>query len=100
MTYRVVYLDHVARLSGGEIALVRALTALGSRVDAYVILGEDGPLVDRLREVGATVEVLPMPVVAREARKDSVRPGRLGFRTVIASLQYVWTLQRRLRELR
>ena len=78
---------------------VRALTALGNRVDAHVILGEHGPLVDRLREVGATVEVLPMPVAAREVRKDSVRPGTLGLRAVAASLQYVWTLRRRLREL-
>ena len=84
MTYRVVYVDHVARLSGGEIALVRALTALGSRVDAHVILGEDGPLVDRLREVGASVEVLPMPVAAREVRKDSVGPGTLGLKAVAA----------------
>ena len=99
MTYRVVYIDHVARLSGGEIALVRALTALGNRVDAHVILGEHGPLVDRLREAGATVEVHPMPVVARDVRKDSVRPGTLGLRAVAASLQYVWTLRRRLREL-
>ncbi len=99
MTYRVVYVDHVARLSGGEIALVRALAALGSRVDPHVILGEHGPLVDRLREAGVSVEVLPMPAAAREVRKDSVRPGTLGLRSVAASLYYVWTLRRRLREL-
>ncbi len=100
MTYRVVYVDHVARLSGGEIALVRALTALGSRVDAHVILGEHGPLVDRLRKAGATVEVLPMPAAAREIRKDSVRPGSLGLEAVATSLHYAWALRRRLRELR
>jgi len=98
-TYRVVYVDHVARLSGGEIALVRALAALGSRVEAHVILGEGGPLVERLREVGATVEVLPMPVAAREVRKDSVAPGALGPRAVGATLRYVGALRRRLREL-
>ena len=75
MTYRVVYVDHVARLSGGEIALVRALTALGSRVDAHVILGEHGPLVDRLREVGASVEVLPMPVGGPRGEKGQCRAG-------------------------
>jgi len=100
VSYRVVFIDHVARLSGGEIALARAVTALGSRVDAHVILGEHGPLVDCLREAGATVEVLPMPVVAREVRKDGVRPGTLDLRAVASSLQYVWTLRRRLRDLR
>ena len=89
----------MARLSGGEIALVRALAALGSRVDPHVILGEHGPLVDRLREAGVSVEVLPMPVAAREVRKDSVRPGTLGLKAVDASLRYVWTLRRRLRQL-
>jgi len=99
MTYRVVYVDHVARLSGGEIALVRALAALGSQVDPHVILGEHGPLVERLRETGVSVEVLPMPAAAREVRKDSVRPRTLGFKAVGASLRYVWALRRRLRQL-
>ena len=75
-----------------------ALTALGSRADAHVILGEQGPLVDRLREAGATVEVPPMPAVAREVRKDSVRPGTLGL-MALASPHYVWVLRRRLQEL-
>ena len=43
MIYRIVYIDHVARFVGGEFVLVRALTTLGSRVDAHVILGEQGP---------------------------------------------------------
>ena len=41
---RVVYLDHVAQISGGEIALVRLIDSLDG-VDAHVILAEDGPLV-------------------------------------------------------
>ena len=64
-----------------------------------MILGEHGPLVDRLREAGVSVEVLPMAAAAREVRKDSVRPGTLGFRAMAASLHYVWMLRRRLREL-
>ena len=100
MTYRVFYLDHVARLSGGEIALARALDALGSRVDPHVILGEDGPLVDRLRESGISVEVIPMPVAAREVRKDDIRLGGLGMGSIAAAMQYVRTLRRRLRELK
>src|SRR3954453_7936582 len=57
---RVVFVDHVARLSGAEIALARLVPALADRVDCHVILGEDGPLVARLRQSGASVEVLPM----------------------------------------
>ncbi len=39
---RVVYVDHCAQLSGGELALLRLLTAL-EHVDAHVVLGEHGP---------------------------------------------------------
>ncbi len=46
---RVVYLDHVARLSGGEIQLSRLLPHLRG-VNAHVILGEDGPAGRQARE--------------------------------------------------
>src|SRR5690349_7294379 len=69
---RVVYLDHIARLSGGEIALVRLLGAIREDVEAHVILGEDGPLVEKLRETAAVVEVLPMGEDLREARKGAM----------------------------
>ena len=57
---RVVYLDHCAQLSGAEIALVRLLSAVNV-AEPYVILGEDGPLVQELRGIGAKVAILPMP---------------------------------------
>jgi glycosyltransferase involved in cell wall biosynthesis len=100
MIYRVVYLGHVGRLSGAEIALARALPALLDRVEPHVILGEDGPLVDRLRQDEISVEVIPLPVAVREVRKDEVRPKTLRWRSVAASMAYVWRLRRRLRELR
>ncbi len=96
---RVVYLDHVARLSGGEIALLRLLPHLRG-VNAHVILGEDGPLVGRLREAGISVEVLPIAERARELRKDSVRPGGASPAAALHSLAYVVRLARRLWELR
>jgi glycosyltransferase involved in cell wall biosynthesis len=72
---RVVYLDLVARLSGGEIALLRLLPHL-RRVHAHVVLGEDGPLATRLQQAGVSVEVLPINAATRELRKDTVRFGR------------------------
>ena len=36
----VVFVNHVARLSGGEIALTRLLPALAPTVDGHVILAE------------------------------------------------------------
>ncbi len=96
---RVVFLGHVARLSGGEIALLRFLPALQAHADVRVILGEDGPLVERLRSLGIETEVLPMPERLRDLRRDSVRPSRLDLRALVDLPAYVQRLSRRIREL-
>jgi len=96
---QVVYLDHTAVLSGGELALARLLPALDA-VDPYVILGEDGPLAERLRATGVVVEVLPMPSQAREVRRDRVRAGRLPLGPAMATAVYILRLAHRLRRLR
>jgi glycosyltransferase involved in cell wall biosynthesis len=95
---RVVFVDHVARLSGGEIALLRLLPALAEHVDVHVILGEDGPLVERLAEAGVAVEVLPLAPGVRDLRKGTVRRG-LRVRALAPLPVYVLRLARRLREL-
>ena len=97
---RVVYVDHVARWSGGEIALARLLQALNGEVEAHVILGEDGDLVRALEAIdGVTVEVLPMDEGLRDTRRGQVALGRLPVRTATTLLRYVWRLRRRLKEL-
>jgi glycosyltransferase involved in cell wall biosynthesis len=96
---RVVYLDHVARLSGGEIALLRLLSHL-RRVNAHVILGEEGPLAARLAQAGISVEVLPIAAAARDVRKDTVRLGSASPTALLSTLAYVARLTLRLRQLR
>jgi glycosyltransferase involved in cell wall biosynthesis len=96
---RVVYLDHVARLSGGEIALLRVLPHL-RHVNAHVILGEEGPLADRLAQAGVSVEVLPIAASLRDLRRESVRLGGASPVAVWRTLAYVARLARRLRQLR
>jgi glycosyltransferase involved in cell wall biosynthesis len=96
---RVVYLDHVARLSGGEIALLRVLPHL-RHINAHVILGEEGPLADRLAQAGVSVEVLPIAASLRDLRRESVRVGGASPVAVWQTLTYVARLARRLRRLR
>jgi glycosyltransferase involved in cell wall biosynthesis len=96
---RIVYVDHCARLSGGELALIRLLRAIEG-VEAHVILGEDGPLVDLLLRSGISVEVLPMPAAASSVRRGHVLPGSLPAASVAASAAYATRLARRLRRLR
>lgn len=96
---RVVFVDHVARLSGGEIALLRLLPALAAHVDVHMVLGEDGPLVSRLEEAGIETEVMPLAPRVRDLRKDSVRPERLDPLALARLVPYVVRLSRRIRAL-
>lgn len=95
---RVVYLDHCARLSGAELALALLLPELEG-VDAHVILGEDGPLVQLLHERGVSVEVLLMPRAARDLPRESVRLGGLTVASAAGTALYVARVARRLRRL-
>jgi glycosyltransferase involved in cell wall biosynthesis len=95
---RVVVLDHVARLSGGEIALLRILPHL-ERVNVHVILGEDGPLAERLGEAGVSVEVLAIAPAARDLRKGAVGASAGAPRAALETARYVARLTARLRRL-
>jgi glycosyltransferase involved in cell wall biosynthesis len=94
-----VYLDHCARLSGAEIALLRLLPAL-EQIDAHVVLGEEGPLVYRLLRAGISVEVLPMPAAARNLRRDQLDQARETIAAAAPAGIYAARLARRLRRLR
>jgi glycosyltransferase involved in cell wall biosynthesis len=95
---KVVYIDHVARMSGGELALLRLIDALPD-IDAHVILGEDGPLRPALETAGATVEVLALDPGARDVRRgDAVALGSV--RAVAITAGYTLRLARRIRALK
>ena len=95
---RVLFVDHCALPSGGELAMARLLQHLD--VDAHVILGEDGPLVGLLRAQGTSCEVLPLSTAVTDVRKDDVRPGRLPVAGVLGAARSVTSLRRRIVELR
>ncbi len=95
---RVVYLDHVAQLSGGELALLRLVPHL-SEVEPHVILAEDGPLADALAQAGISTEVLPMAERARGLRKRGVTPRTLPLGAVLGTAVYILRLALRLRRL-
>lgn len=96
---RVVYLDHVARLSGGELALARLLAHLEG-VNAHVILGEDGPLAGRLAQAGVSVEVMALDPAVRDLRRGALAAARSAPLAALRTLAYVARLTARLRRLR
>ncbi|MEX2586900.1 MAG: glycosyltransferase family 4 protein [Actinomycetota bacterium] len=95
---RVVFLDHCAELSGGELAMLRLLPALEG-VDPHVILAEDGPLAAKLTQAGISVEVLAMSEAGRGLRRDRLKARRLPFAAVAATAVYTLKMAYRLRRL-
>ncbi len=74
----VVYLDHTAKLSGGEIALLRMLESLDrDQFRPVVVLAEEGPLVQRLKDIDVETHVEPLSGRIKDIRKDTLGLGAL-----------------------
>lgn len=93
---RVLYLDHVAELSGGELALLRLIEQL-PEVEPHVLLAQDGPLAERLRARNVNVEVLPMAERTVRMRRDALAGGVLA--ATLDTARYALALSRRIRAL-
>jgi glycosyltransferase involved in cell wall biosynthesis len=95
---RVLFFDHVATLSGAEIALFNLLRHLDMKlIDPVVVLGEEGALADRLRPF-AEVHILPMRADIRQARRDDLGMGSIVSLTALREVaRYVRELARFMR---
>lgn len=96
---RVVYLDHTAQMSGGEIALLRILPHMRD-IEAHVILAEDGPLVAQLERAGISAEVFALRGNARLVRKDNVQLRGLNPGVLVSTADYIVRLAAYLRRIR
>lgn len=96
---RVLYLDHTAAMSGGEIALFNLLRFLDpGKVRPVVVLGAEGPLADKLRAIADT-HVMPLSPRVASQKKDKLGIGTLfQVRDVLDALAYTWRLARFIRE--
>lgn len=96
---RVAFVDHCARMSGAELSLLRTIAALDDGVEAYVVLGEDGPLVGALRDAGATVEVLPMPGTLGTTTRAEAGSAAKSIGSMLSMAGYIRSLRRTLRRI-
>ena len=83
---RVLYIDHTAKMGGGEIALANLLRYIDrTMVDPVAMIFEEGPLVDK---ISPTIEthVLPLDPTVSSKRKDA-----LGIRSAL-KIGAVWTI--------
>lgn len=74
----ILYLDHTAKMGGGEIALLNLVCALDPmRYRPIVVLAAEGPLVGRLRACGIETHVEPLCAAVLNTRKDALGAGSL-----------------------
>lgn len=97
----ILYLDHTAKMGGGEIALLNLVCALDkTHYRPVVVLAADGPLVGRLRAAGIETHVEPLAPSVLETRKDSIGPkSLLRIGQAGACARYVFRLARLARRL-
>ena len=96
---RILYIDHTAKLGGGEIALLHLVQYLDrARFEPVVALSSDGPLRGKLEAAGVETHILPLPPSVLETRKDSLGASTLlRLRDVARTGGYVRTLARFIR---
>lgn len=74
----VVFFDHTAQLSGGEIVLLHMATHLDRALwTPVVVLGSDGALRDALERANIETHVLAMDESVVQTRKDAIGGGSL-----------------------
>lgn len=102
MPKTVVFVDHTAALSGGEIALLHLVRHLDrSRFVPVVLLSSAGPLCEKLREAEVETHVLPLADSIVHTRKDELRRSALlRGRDVARTLRYCGRLARFMRRRR
>lgn len=97
---RILYIDHCALMSGGEIALLNLVSTLDrARFEPIVLLCSVGPLVAELNKAGVETHVVPLDRSIAETRKDALGTSSLGkLGAAWGSAKYVRTLARFIRE--
>ena len=98
----VTYLDHTAKRSGGELALVKLISAItASSGDAYfphVVLFEHGDFEAELRRRGISYEVFELPARTQGVARDELL--RSPLTGLYDTARFSWKLSRHLRRQR
>jgi glycosyltransferase involved in cell wall biosynthesis len=90
---KVLFFDHTAAMSGGEVALLNLVTNLTQQIEPVVVLGEDGTLRERLTAAGVETHVLPLAREVAHARKDTLtKSSLLKVGAVFATMCYAFKL--------
>ncbi len=98
---RVMYVDHTAKIGGGEIAILNLIRSIDhTRFQPVFVLATSGPLVDRLHAAGIETHILPLDPSINDVRKDSLGfSSLLRIREAVMILRYIIRLSALMRNL-
>ena len=74
---RILFLNPCGRMGGAETSLVELVAGLRGAepsLDLWLVAGEDGPLLEKARALGVSVELLPFPDVVARLGDAGTRP--------------------------
>ena len=95
--HTILFFDHTAQWSGGEISLYNLVTHLDStRFRPVVVLFADGPLREKLDEAGIKTRVVPLDASVSQTRKDEMNAASV---LKLKQVGATWKLMRRLRRI-
>jgi glycosyltransferase involved in cell wall biosynthesis len=110
---KVVYLNPIGSIGGGEQVLLACLSGVQQarpEAELHLVVGTEGPLLERAREFGIRVTLLPMPAALSGMGDSAFRYGRRlrgawdlfsqAFRAVPPAWRYLRAMRSLLRQLR
>lgn len=97
-----MFLDHTAKMGGGEVALLNLVRRLDpTRYLPIVVLFSDGPLTEKLRAAGVETHLVVLSGRVAEARKDGLGGGSLlRAKDAFATVGFLLRLARFIRRLK
>jgi len=102
---RIVYLNPCGQMGGAEISLVDLISSVRTAEpdwELHLVAGENGPLIDRVKDLGVETLVVPFPgALARlgDSGENPLATLAKGLIAAGATLQYALRLQRALSEI-
>jgi glycosyltransferase involved in cell wall biosynthesis len=102
---RVVYLNPCGQMGGAEMSLMDVLVSMHAAEPQWqlsVVLGEDGPLVEKAQAAGVRVVLLPFPpALARlgDSGKGAIGALRSCVKALAGTIRYIFDLRQKLSEM-
>ncbi len=93
---KILYINHTAQLSGGELALLNLIQHLDrTKFAPQVLLFSDGPLAEALRRDNISVHLLELnPFINKATRQAAGKASMFSIGTIFKLTAFIWRLRR------